>query len=168
MKKCLALVAVIVGCNPFQAQGPVKTDEPAIVPVTEEQVTDEKRRLDELEEPDESKFAILELFSQATARYHSKPMVIFMAGTDSMNGGVDDWRTCAKLKPEQLGLPADTLVVFFDEYNAPCAGHPDGYVTMMTIVGPAGIEESIVDPVYKTEKMTVMIASILVINENEK
>lgn len=155
-------------CNLLPVPVPVGVDVevnvPATVPVTEGQVAMEAERFDKLEEPVDAQTAFVEMVERANTRYNGKPFAVLMAGTDSMNGGKDGWRTCAKLKPEQLGVPSDTLAVFFNKDRQPCDKHPDDYVMMMVLAGPVGLEKAVIDPVYKNERMTVMVASTVAVN----
>ncbi len=137
---------------------------PDIVPVTPEQVEAESDRIAGLQAPSDADSAMTRIMAEALKRFQGQSWEIVVAGTDSMNGGLDGWRTCAKFKPEQLGLPPDALVLFFDQNRQDCDKSPDGFVMMMVLAVPVGTEKSLISPTYGNEKMTVVVSNVMVIS----
>jgi len=141
----------------------VTVPKPVIVPVPDEQVAKEYSRLESNSKSKgrELKHVVNNMRSRALERYGNKPVFLVVAGTDSMSGGLDGWRTCAKFGVRQLGLPDDTIATFNDQNGASCENNPNGYVSQIVIVGLEGIGEKIGTPVYKTEKMTVVVSNVM-------
>lgn len=151
--------------NKIKAPHSTSAPKPAIVPVTEEQVVNEFDRLESNRKTnDPQQRQVVENMRRRTIQqYGNKPMSLVLAGTDSVSGGLDGWRTCAKFGLKQLGLPAGSIATFNDQNGVSCEKNPNGYVSQIVIIGPEGIEEKIGTPTYKTEKMTVMIGSVVLI-----
>lgn len=131
--------------------------EPAVVPVTMAQVDAEADRLAAQKPPSDDSLMLL---IQQGQKQYGGPFTLVVAGTDSLGPGVDNWRTCAKLTPEQIGVPASAPYVFYDQDAQPCTPTSSGFVMNMIVAGPTGFEKAIHDPTYRNERMTVMIAAI--------
>ncbi len=134
------------------------TTEPSVVPIGREELSREVARMAELKTPPSFYDAVATMVEEGKVRYKNRPWVIATAGTDSQNGGLDNWRSCAKFKPEQMGFKADDLVLFVDENEQPCATSPNGYVAMIAFAVPDNQAPKLqLKPTYKSEQMTIMI-----------
>jgi hypothetical protein len=157
----LTALSLLIACSTPEPKLVQVVEEPKIVPVTPEYKANEMARL-KSQPPDGRD---VEGFSLLAAnQFAGQEFTLIIAGTDSMSGGLDGWRTCAKLTPDMLGVPKDALVGMFDENMQACAQHPDGYVTVISVAVPGSTAPTLTSPSYKTEQMTVMVGMAVTAN----
>jgi|GEM_PF-5644023 len=113
----------------------VSSPTPAVTILTEEEHDRELQRLDLLPPIDNraEERAIAETF----VKFETNQVHVLTAGTDSLEGGLDNWRTCAKLsKNEIFDVPERYAMVFYTVDNEPCEGHPTAIVGQVVAIFP--------------------------------
>ena len=105
-------------------------------------------------------YAWLDVMSQAIVRYPGEDFIVITVRTVSKDLGTDNWRSCAKLTPAQFGLPSDTIAFFFDQSDRSCTKNPAGLVMSAVFAGPPGMQDSLVEPTYKSERVPLLTPDV--------
>ncbi|MEK7183403.1 MAG: hypothetical protein AAB776_02080 [Patescibacteria group bacterium] len=160
----VTLLIFVIGCSRRSSPkvAPAPDPNPQIVVLTADQVDREAERLLQLRPIDDNpvNLAVSETFK----KFKTDQVHVVMAGTDSLDEGVDAWRTCAKLANHQIfGVPEDYAMVFYTVNNELCEGHPHDIVGLAVMVFPGDridpLHPPFVTPSYKHERLTLGVTT---------
>jgi len=126
------------------------------VEITASPTQDDAAQMQELMSDPRLGKAINDVFMSARERYPAEAFVLVIIITQADSPGVDDWRTCAKLKDEYFGLPPGVEIVTYDQAGRPCQESPRGIVGYALASAPMSQNFYPRPPTYKGERLGIV------------